>query len=221
MNRIFNPDGRFFSILNRMADLMWLNILYIICCIPVFTIGPATTALFYVTMKMVKDEESYITRSYFKSFKENFKQGVMLWLIVLAAGIVIIVDLGVLTGSVSSQDLPVSDIVAKIITTIMMIIGILYLFTVTYIFPLLAKFDNTVKNTIKNAFLMSIINFPSTVVLLLIPVLAVVLMYFINQLITLILILTLSLIAYIGSHTYVKVFEKYIPSDEVSSEECK
>ena len=60
MSRAFNFEGPVFTFLSRLADLFWLNLLFIVCCIPVITIGAATTALYYVTLKMAKDEEGYI-----------------------------------------------------------------------------------------------------------------------------------------------------------------
>ena len=78
MGRFFNMDSPVMNFLGRVADLVWLNILYIICCLPIFTIGAATSALYYVTMKMVADEEGYITKSFFKSFKDNFKQATII-----------------------------------------------------------------------------------------------------------------------------------------------
>ena len=73
MSRIFDVEGPLFSGLSRLADLFWLNVLFIVCSIPIFTIGASATALYYVTLKMVKNEECYITKSFFRSFKQNFR----------------------------------------------------------------------------------------------------------------------------------------------------
>ena len=80
-------DNKFFVFMGRVADLMILNILCIICCIPIITIGASVTAMYYVTLKMTRNEESYIVRSFFKSFKENFKQATVIWLVALADGL--------------------------------------------------------------------------------------------------------------------------------------
>ena len=69
MNRFFNMDNKFFVFMGRVADLLLLNFLCILCCIPVVTAGASITALYYVTLKMARDEESYIARSFFRSFK--------------------------------------------------------------------------------------------------------------------------------------------------------
>ena len=81
--KFFQLDSPLMNFLNRMADLMWLNILTMVCCIPIFTAGSAITALHYMALKIVRNEECYITRGYFKSFKENFKQATAIWMIIL------------------------------------------------------------------------------------------------------------------------------------------
>ena len=81
--KFFNLDSPLMQALNKVADLMWLNILTLICCIPVITVGPALTALHYMALKMVRNEECYIARDYFKSFKLNLRQGIVIWLIEL------------------------------------------------------------------------------------------------------------------------------------------
>lgn len=72
MGRIFGLESPFMNFLNRVADLIWLNILTMICCIPVVTIGASLTAMNYVLLKMAKNEEGYITKAFFKSFKSEF-----------------------------------------------------------------------------------------------------------------------------------------------------
>ena len=89
MNRFFNMDNKFFVFMGRVADLILLNILCILCCIPIVTAGASITALYYVTLKMARDEESYIIRSFFRSFKQNFKQSTLIWILMLAAGVLI------------------------------------------------------------------------------------------------------------------------------------
>ena len=70
MDRLFNMDNKFFVFMGRVADLIILNLLCILCCLPIVTAGASVTAMFYVTLKMARNEESYIVRSFFKSFKE-------------------------------------------------------------------------------------------------------------------------------------------------------
>ena len=78
MGRFFDIDGPFLGGLTKMADVFILNLLLILCSLPIFTFGAAYTALYYVTLKMVKDEECYIAKAFFKSFKQNFKQATII-----------------------------------------------------------------------------------------------------------------------------------------------
>lgn len=75
MDRLFNMDNKFFTVMGRVADLIMLNVVFLICCLPIVTIGASLTALHYVTLKMARNEESYIIRSFFKSFKCRTQTG--------------------------------------------------------------------------------------------------------------------------------------------------
>ena len=193
MDRFFNMDNKFFTFMSRVADLIILNLLCIVCCIPVVTIGPSIAAMFYVTLKMVRNEESYIVRGFFKSFKQNLKQGIVINLIMLAAA-------------------------GKVLMVLFMMILVVYLMIFLYIYPVLAKFYNTIKNTFTNAFLMSIRHLPYTALMILVTA-APVLVFFIpsaqvqSMVILLLVLIGFSGIAYINSHFFVKIFDKYIPEE--------
>ena len=140
MDRIFNMDNKFFTFMGRVADLIILNLLFLLCCIPIVTIGPAITAMYYVTMKMVRNEEAYIARSFFKSFKENFKQGLGIWLIALVLIILEFMDFIIMKQ--------LSGGIYTVVKYGLLVIALIMVMILQYVFPLLAKFVNTVKNTI-------------------------------------------------------------------------
>lgn len=214
MRSVFNFEGPIFTFLSRAADIVWLNVLFIICSLPIVTIGASTTAMYYVTLKMVRDEESYITKSFFKSFKQNFLQATGIWLIILVVSFVVSMDYRIVTNEAYAGLISSSAIRNVIMVATMFMIIIVTSITV-YVFPILAKFDNTVKNTIKNAFLMCIRHLPFTVALIFIPLIPIVLMYFFVQMYFLILFI-FSFVAYLSSKILVKIFDYYIPSDEES-----
>ena len=85
-------DSPFMRVLGRIADLMIINFLTILLCIPVITAGAAFTAMHYVLLKIVRDEEGYIVKQYFRSFKENFLQATILWIGMLAVSAALFVD---------------------------------------------------------------------------------------------------------------------------------
>lgn len=219
MGRIFNFDGPFFSFFSRLADLFWLNLLYIICCIPIVTIGAATTALYYVTLKMAKDEESYITKSFFKSFKDNFKQATIIWLIFFVILIIMVTDLFIINGG-TFDNIFNNKSISNIVLVAVGIIGMVVTFILTYVFPLLARFDNTVKNTIKNAFLISVRHLPYTVAMIVISIIPVAIIYF-SAPATILIVIMFSLVAYINSKFFNKIFVFYMPKVEVEDSEDK
>lgn len=211
MRTLFDLDGPFLTGLNKFADLIIVNIVYLICCIPLITIGPATTALYYVMLKMAKNEECYVVKSFFKSFKENFKQATIIWAILLVAILVLFLDLKITNGDLADT-FTFSDSVKRVMI-VMLIMAIFFWAVITsYVFPVLAKFDNTVKNTMRNAFFMGARHLPWTVVILVINVLPWFILYVAPNAV-IILVISCSLCAFGCSFIFNKIFKIYIPED--------
>lgn len=145
MNHLFNLDGPVLKFINKIVYSVYLNILWFICCIPVITIGASTTALFYVTLKISKDEEGSITKAFFHSFKENLRQGTVIWLILLAFGIILGIDGYVL------YHMRFENVFWTLCTAVFCVAAAAYAIILMYIFPLLARFDNTIGAMFKNA----------------------------------------------------------------------
>lgn len=145
MNKILSPDGPLMSLMTKVAYSAYLNILWFLCCLPVVTVGASTTALFYVSLKIVKNEEGNITKAFFRSFRENFKQGTIIWLILLVAGIMLGVDGYVL------YHMRFSNAFWTVITAVFIVAVVAYVIIVMYIFPLLARFQNTTIAMFKNS----------------------------------------------------------------------
>ena len=212
MGKIFSLDSPFVQFMNRVADIMWLNILFVICCIPVITVGASVTAMYYVTLKMVRNEESYITKSFFKSFKLNFKQATVIWLILLFAGGLLFFDYAIMTGrfGVNIEN----STLASIMQVLLIVVLIFYIFTSTFVFPVLSKFYNSIKNTIKNAFIMSIRHFPVTLSCIAIGIVVALLIIYVPIMLMFSIFLLFSLAAYACSFLFVRVFDKYIPEQK-------
>ena len=90
MGKLFDLDSPLMRVLSKMADLMILNLLMIVLCLPIVTAGAAFTAMHYVLLKMVRDEDSYLLKSFFKSFKLNFRQATIIWAIMLGIAVLFI-----------------------------------------------------------------------------------------------------------------------------------
>jgi uncharacterized membrane protein YesL len=216
MGKLFNTDGKFFAIFTRIADLMILNILWIICCIPIFTAGAATTAMYYVTLKMVRNEESYIAKSFFRSFKDNFRQSTMIWLIMLFIGIIFSADFWIL------NNMPLSF--GSILRYLILAFLLMYIFTLTYLFPLQAKFDNHIKVTMRNALLMSIRHLPKTLLILVITIGPSILMSLQARVmsygILVFIMVGFALTAFLHSLILVKIFDLYIRKEDKDSSQA-
>lgn len=145
MSEFFNPDSSIMRFITKVASSVYLNILWFICSLPVVTIGASTTALFYVTLKMSKNEEGNITAAFFRSFKENFKQSTKIWLILLAAGIVFALD-----GYVFYH-MRFENMFWTIGAAVFLVALAAYAIILMYIFPLMARFDNTIFAMFKNS----------------------------------------------------------------------
>lgn len=205
MRKFFNLDSPFMIFLSNLTDVVILNVLCLICCIPIVTIGPSVTAMHYVTLKMARDEEGYVFKSFFKAFKENFKQSFIAWIIFLGITAVFLLDYRILKVSGMEEN--------KIFV---IVIGAIYLFvclTTMYVFPLLSRFENSLKQTVKNALFMSILHIFKTIVMAIIYIIPFVLVPLHYNLILAFLIIGLSGPAYINSFIWKSIFKKYEPKE--------
>lgn len=215
MERFFNMDNKFFVFMGRVADLILLNLLCVVCCLPIITIGPSITALFYVTLKMVRNEESYIFRSFFKSFKENFKQSAIINVIMLLVGVLLYFDMIIVSG--------MDGAIKKVLFFAFMFILLLYTMVFMYIYPVLSKFYNSIKNTFINAFLMALRHLPYTILMIVVTLLPAGIFWIPSAMVqsTLLMLFVLfgfAAIAYVNSYFLVKIFDKYIPKEEDAQE---
>lgn len=203
MGKLFNIDSPLMAALSKAADLMLLNFIAFIACIPIITIGASLTALNYVLLKMVRKEDGYLFRSFFKSFKENFKQATICWLIVLIFICVFVYDLFIINnGGIKNADL---------FRIALLAVGILAMMMIVYIFPLLARFENTVRGTLKNALFMSILSLPKTILMMAACALPVILFLVSINLLPIIFLFGLSGPAYICAMLYSGTFKKFEP----------
>lgn len=148
MRGILSPEGPVMNFITKITYSAYLNILWLVCCLPIVTIGASTTALFYVTLKVAKNEEGSLTKAFFHSFKENFKQGTIIWLILLLAGIILGID-----GYIFYH-MRFENAFWTVATAVFLVAAAAYAIILMYIFPLLARFDNTVKAMFKNALML-------------------------------------------------------------------
>lgn len=154
---LFNINSGFFKFINRLLDVLFINLLWIICSLPIVTIGASTCAAFSITLKMVDDEEGYIGKTFFKAFKQNFKQGTLMWLIT-APCIYVLYILWQMV--IKSEDINAIVIIGVILLTAIAISINLYSY------PLIARYENSLKKIIKNSFGICVQFFIKTLILI-------------------------------------------------------
>lgn len=208
MGTLFDPESWIMVKLAELGDLIILNLLYIITSIPIFTLGASTTAL-YAVMKS-PDENVYsssLFKNYFRAFFKNFRKSTVLFLILLIPAAVILVNLYILLAGLMED-----SIISYILCAIPIVV---FIFAWNYVFPLTAKFENTVRGTFANAFVLSVAHLPTTIVLTVLNLLPLAVFFFFTNFFykTLMIwvLLAFSLIAKINSLLLKRVFDRYIP----------
>lgn len=203
---LFNPDSKIMVALGKAADFMMLGFLWFICSLPVITIGASTTAFFFAAFKVLS-EEAHIIKAFFRSFRQNFKQATLLWIVALVflyLGVIGVMFYYKLDSPMRTTGL-----------AIMILVMILYVFIMMYLFPYLSKFYCSFKMAFKNSLLLSIKHLPSTVLMIFLDVVVLVLsLYF-----TAMLMFLPSILCLLNSMILKRVFDKYIPKDSGDSDE--
>ncbi|MFR1833932.1 MAG: YesL family protein [Lachnospiraceae bacterium] len=210
---LFNYDNPVWRFIGKLGDLIVLNILWIVTSIPIVTAGASTTALYYVTLKLVRDEDGYTIKSFFKSFKENFRQSTIIWLIMLTVGLILGFDLYFF---MYMQTEPSK--LRTVMVTIFGSISLIYICILTYVFPLQSRFYNPIKRTLFNAFFMSVRHILQTLGILVMDAAVVVLMFLTffaaPQFSVLFFLFGFPLIAFVNSFVFHGIFKKYMPKSD-------
>lgn len=156
--KIFNVDSPLMRVLNKIADLVIINLLTVVLCIPIVTGGAAFTAMHYCALKILRDEEAGIVKQYFHSFKVNFKQSTVIWMIFVVIMGFFGLDFFLMYSNPTS--------ISYYIFGGILVFAFLIFFVGTIVFPIQAKFVNTVPMTIKTSFVYAFRHFPATLLVL-------------------------------------------------------
>ena len=205
MNKI-NMENPVLLFFDRLGNIIILNLLFLLTCLPIITIGAATVALYSNLLKMVRNEEGYLLPEYFRSFKNNFRQSTIVWSVILAIGVAMGLNIMIVRQK--------TDTFSSFIFVVAMVILIFLYILSLYLFPNLAYFENSLKQTIKNAFLMSVLHFPYTLGMLVMVALAVVLSLYLNIFLVILywLVVGFAALAYGNSFFFRLIFDKYDPN---------
>ena len=209
MGKFFNLDAPVIRFLGKVGEIMMLTALWLVCCLPFFTVGAATAAL-YRLMFNLKEDSSTKVSDFFRAFKDNFKKGTLIWLIVLAVVAVLLV-LYWLIAWVES------DMIRLVLLLMFSALFFVTFIAVVYVFPLTAYFENTVAGTLRNAVAMGMGHLRKSIpacALTMVPLIAYMVSYeFFIRLLFLWLVLAPGAIAYGIVCILTPVFRKYVPEE--------
>jgi uncharacterized membrane protein YesL len=198
MSGFFSMDGAFYKAGSVVADIMILSFFWILFSIPLFTIGASTTALYYVTTRRISNREGYLFRDFWSSFKSNFKQTTLIWLLLSLVGSIVLINIRNidLVGDLKTFILPVQ--ICFLIELFM--IGI-------YIFPIIARFEMKLRESLKTAFFMANKHILTTIGCIAVAAAVVLVIYLYFNFI----LVAMGVYAYLTSYLLIRVFKKYRP----------
>ena len=179
MAGFFSTDSKLYRFMSKLTDLVKLNIMWLVFSIPIVTVGISTIAAYTVTLKIAEDEEGYIGRDFLKAFKENWKQGIPMSFITLLCIWSVYLDF---------QIYNVVEENAFVFLIIGIVTAYVFTFSLLYVYPLLARYENTILNSLKNSFRIGMKYFLRSLLLLFLSALEIVIMFFNNYTIIIVVI---------------------------------
>lgn len=209
MRFLFDPDSLVMRFISRFCDIAVLNVVFLLTCIPVFTIGAANTALYDVVFRMDTEREGKLLATYFRSFRENFRQSTALWLVLVLFGAATYMNMTRFSFLGES-----SYLLGYGLFILSMVVLLLEVFVFSYSFPFFSRFRNSTRQTARNALLLAIGNLPKTLVLTIINcfpwALLIVNFYAFMQLGFIWLVLYFAAAAYFNSRILKRIFDDLI-----------
>ena len=168
MKELFRLDSRWVQRFAMLTNLVCLNVLWLICCVPVFTIGAATAALYHTVFLYHNKEDDAVLKPFFRAFKENFKQSTILLLPLLMVLALLVFDVLYLVSIGTGM-----AVLFILIVLIVFALGIM-----VHLFPLIARFQMNAKALLRTAFSLVVLHLPATLLVIVLTFLPVFLLFF-------------------------------------------
>jgi uncharacterized membrane protein YesL len=208
MKELFNLNSPWVQRFAMLTNLVVLNILWLVCCIPVFTAGAATSALYYTVFQYHSKEDDAVLRPFFNALKANFKQSTLLLLPLLAVLGVLVFDILYLVSHGTG-----TAMLFLLIAAVMFVMGML-----VHLFPLISRFDMNTKALLRTAFSLMVLHLPATITVIMLTFLPVVLLLFQPSFFLRVGVawagIWFSAIAYFFGKFLLKVWDKYTQSGD-------
>lgn len=205
MNSLLLIDSKFFERFNKAFDLVLLNMMWLICCVPIVTIGAATTALYHEMFGIVCHKEKGVFRGFAQSFRKDFLPSTIVWLAQLGTGILLYVDFSLMLKMESGMQ--------KMLLIPLLCIAVIVGMTCTYIYLLIGITKDDFKTKVKNAFCIALANLPTSLLMVGISLLPVVLYVLLEDQMALLALadnfIAVSLVAFLNTKIMYRILVKY------------
>lgn len=207
----FDPDSPLMNGLSRITDLVLLNLITLAACLPVVTAGASLTAMHYVLLKMVRGEEGYILRGWLRSFKQNFRQATLIWLLFLAAGLMVPLDIWMAACGGGGP---------LMVLRVLLILAALTAYAdFLWAFPLLSRFEGTVPGILSAAMAMAFRAFPRTLAMGAAGALPMIIWFLFPSMAPLVVLFGASLPGLVSAYMYSPLFKKLEKEREKGEED--
>lgn len=210
MFQFFTSDNKFVIFLRQLADMILLNLMFLLFSLPIVTIGASLTSLYALMFQEVEEKEPHLWSEFWKAFKTNLKPSLSIWLPLLVVGGLLWFDIQLMQSATGA--------LAPILSGLVMIAEALYVFVFSYIFPMLSRFDNTTKDAFIKALYFSIRHLPTTLVVSVINLLPLALVFCVPNSLTFVLFLMFfigfSVQALTNAILLRRVFSPFLPEIE-------
>lgn len=207
MGKIFNLDAPIVQTMGKVGEMMIFSVIWLVCCLPVVTVGAATAALFHIMFNMHRERSTKVS-DYFRAFAANFKKATALWLLLLLAA-------AVLLAGFYAVVLAENELLRLALLGVYCMVLFAAFAASVYLFPLTAFFENTVGATVRNALGMALGNLKNTVLACALVLLPLVLSLVWEKLFVVTLLLWVVLgpgaVAYGVAGLLLPVFRRYVP----------
>ncbi len=202
MGNFLGWDSPFMEYLEKIMDIIILSVLWLMCCIPFFTMGTSTTAIYYVMINKVNKKDIYVFKNFFISFKDNFKQTILIDIVTKVFIAIILVNLYIISGY-----LVVAEPIKVILSCVQLVLLIEVVFVSTYLYAIIAKIKMSSKEALKLAFVLSHKHVFTTIAIILVAVILVAIFFMLGNL--LYMLIAPGIYFLISSFLLVRVFRKY------------
>ena len=200
MQKLFSTDGKIYSWMERFYQVLLLNIIFIITCLPLITIGAATAAAYGTTYKMIDHREGILYKEYLHQFKQNFIPATKAWFSMV---FIILGSIGVLPYI---RPFIINN---RIAYYLIMVLVALIILTTLYLFPLIARFENTVVNAAINAMILSLKHLSTSILLFFVTVGSIVLPFYVPKLFFAWLFVGVGMVFFINGKLLLRIFDRY------------